>query len=89
MEELRKKSKINKWGMGGVYLVLKSTHFIHFSIAGYTSVYLQRYRNPLTFLGTLSDFSIRYQHIAYLVVVSMKSLMIQSTRVAESYIRNH
>ena len=39
--------------------------------------------------GALSDFSIMYQHIAYLVMVSMKSLMIQSTRVAKSNIPNH
>ena len=48
--------KINKRGWGDVYLALKSKHFIHFSIGGYTSVYLQRYRNPLTFLGSVRFF---------------------------------
>ena len=45
------KKKLTSGGGGDVYLALKSKHFIHFSTGGYTSVYLQRYRNPLTFLG--------------------------------------
>lgn len=50
------KKKLTSGGGGDVYLALKSKHFIHFSIGGYTSVYLQRYRNPLTFLGSVRFF---------------------------------
>ena len=50
------KKKLTSGGGGDVYLALKSKHFIHFSTGGYTSVYLQRYRNPLTFLGSVRFF---------------------------------